>query len=290
MCRSNDLTQKLTVIFEGRKIAIATMHKKDEVMSPLLSKAFNIDLVVPSINTDCLGTFSGEIERKGSLIETARKKCDMAMNVSVCDIAVSSEGSFGIHPALFFTHANEELVLLVDRKNNYEFFGKAITTETNFAGSLIKSKEEAVAFTRKIGFPEHAVILKDREKNFKIAKKGICSEAELEYALQEMFRNHCEVWIETDMRAMYNPTRMKAIKKATENLIEKLNSICPECHFPGFWIVEKKSGLLCQNCNLPTKSIQSHIYTCKKCTFSEIKQFPDGILYEDPMYCDFCNP
>lgn len=35
-----------------------------------------------------------------------------------------------------------------------------------------------------------------------------------------------EAFIETDMRAMHNPTRLKVIKLATEALIKKINSCC----------------------------------------------------------------
>jgi len=43
-----------------------------------------------------------------------------------------------------------------------------------------------------------------------------------------------KVFIETDVRAHANPTRMKNIEKATHDLISKLNSTCPNCGAPGF--------------------------------------------------------
>lgn len=277
-------------MFQGRKIAIATMHKKEEVIAPLLINSLQVNVEVPIINTDLLGTFSGEIEREGTLIETARKKCHVAMDMLGCDMAISSEGSFGAHPSMYFTHANEELVLLVDRKNNQEFFGKTLTTETNFSGMYVKSRKEASGFLNRIGFPKHAVIIKDRKETFNIVEKGIHSQTEFDRKLYTLLNSHKEVWVETDMRAMYNPTRMKSIKKATINLIDKLNSTCPECEFPGFWIVEQKSGLPCKYCNLPTKSIKSHIYSCKYCMYTSVKMYPNGSSYEQPKFCDYCNP
>ena len=92
------------------------------------------------------------------------------------------------------------------------------------------------------------------------------------------------------MRAIYNPTRMKTIKKATENLISKLNSLCPDCNSPGFWITEALKGLPCSNCGLPTKSIKTHKYECKQCFLHLNKDYPDNKYTEEPMYCDFCNP
>lgn len=277
-------------MFNGRKIAIATMHKKEEVISPLIIKHLGVIPLVPEINTDVLGTFSGEVERKKSSIETARKKCNIAMNLSGLDLAISSEGSFGNSLIVPFVSANEEVILLIDRKHKQEFIGKEITVETNFSGVYVSSSEEAFEFARKIGFPEHGVIIKNRETNFNYLFKGINSESELKEKINILFQTTNSVWIETDMRAMYNPTRMKAIKKATQNLIEKLNSKCPVCAFPGFWINEFIRGLNCSYCGFPTKSIKAYKYQCKKCNYSILKDNFGGKAEEDPMYCDVCNP
>jgi hypothetical protein len=40
-------------------------------------------------------------------------------------------------------------------------------------------------------------------------------------------------YVETDMRAMYNPSRMTVIQNATKKLVEKINSCCPHCNIPG---------------------------------------------------------
>jgi hypothetical protein len=45
-----------------------------------------------------------------------------------------------------------------------------------------------------------------------------------------------KIFIETDMRAHKNPTRMKAIKYACENLLTGLQSFCPSCKSPGYII------------------------------------------------------
>jgi hypothetical protein len=45
-------------------------------------------------------------------------------------------------------------------------------------------------------------------------------------------------YVETDMRAMYNPSRMTVIQNATKKLVEKINSCCPNCNIPGFGITD----------------------------------------------------
>lgn len=36
------------------------------------------------------------------------------------------------------------------------------------------------------------------------------------------------------MRLVFNPTRMNVIEKVTEQLVEKIKSVCPNCKIPGF--------------------------------------------------------
>jgi hypothetical protein len=105
-----------------------------------------------------------------------------------------------------------------------------------------------------------------------------------------MLQKNQSVYLETDMRAMHNPTRMKVIEKACETLIEKLFSCCPVCKTPGFDVTQVIAGLLCSWCKRPTRSTAAHIYTCHHCFFEQEKKFPHNKTAEDPMYCDFCNP
>ena len=82
--------------FEGRSIVIATKHKKQNAMAALLEKELGVSCIVPeNLDTDMLGTFSGEIERDLSPLDAARKKCLLAMELTGTDLAVASEGSFG---------------------------------------------------------------------------------------------------------------------------------------------------------------------------------------------------
>jgi hypothetical protein len=56
--------------------------------------------------------------------------------------------------------------------------------------------------------------------------------------LLEKFNN---LYVETDMRAMYNPSRMTVIQNATKKLVEKINSCC-HCNIPGFGITDAKEA------------------------------------------------
>jgi hypothetical protein len=278
-------------MFEKRRIAIATMHQKETVIAPLLQQAFASTCLLPkNINTDLLGTFSGEIERKDTPLNTARKKCLLAMELTGCDLAIASEGSFGSHPVYFFSPANEELVLLVDKKNNLEIFAIELSTDTNIDGILVESLQETEAFASKIKFPSHGLIVRDKKDSNRIIHKDILTNSALKKIVSKVLSEYGSAWIETDMRAMRNPTRMNVIQKATKNLISKIESKCPACNLPGFWIIAGEKGLPCSSCNSPTNSTLAHLYGCVKCSYQERKEFPNLKLFEDPTFCDYCNP
>jgi len=277
--------------FHGRNLVIATKHEKERVIAPLLEKNLGvITLVLNNLDTDVLGTFTGEIERKNDPISTARLKCLKALELSGGDLAIASEGSFGSHPDVFFAKANDELVLLVDTKNNLEIIGRKLSLETNFNGSAIKSWTELTEFANEASFPNHGLILRKAEKSAEIFEKGIRSWNKLKDLGDKYLDTYGEIWVETDMRAMHNPMRMKVIEQATENLIENTLSLCPQCSFPGFVPFDAILGLPCALCLKETRSVQSMLYLCKNCGFKKTTPRLDGKTFEDPMYCDFCNP
>ncbi|SHJ40272.1 DUF6671 family protein [Flavobacterium haoranii] len=278
-------------MFKGRTLLIATIHGKEKVMQPLVERALGVKVVKnTAFNTDTLGTFTGEVERKGSAIETLRAKCLIAMRKSQVDLILASEGSFGAHPFYFFTAANEEFVMLKDFKNDIEIVAKVLSTTTNFSTKEIDDFNSLLTFAEAVQFPSHAIILKSDYTNFKYCFKGITDTKTLKDKFDFLQLKGTKIIAETDMRAQYNPSRMLVIEEATKHLITKCKSLCPNCNFPGFDVVEVLSGLPCKWCSSPTESTLMHLYECKKCSFKLEKKYPHDKKFEDPMYCNTCNP
>lgn len=278
-------------MFEGRKLVIATMHGKERVIAPLLEKELGVTCILPEhFNSDSLGTFTGEKEREDDPLTTARKKCMLAMELTGCDFGIANEGSFGPHPSLYFIGADDELILFIDKKNNLEIVAREISTDTNFSYKEIHNEEQLLDFATQVSFPSHGLILrKSRESNNGIVK-GITDPIILLDTYKSMAPKYTVVCVETDMRAMFNPTRMMVIEKVTKKLVEKIKSSCPQCQKPGFSITDAKSGLKCDLCGSPTRSVLAYIYQCTHCGYSEEKMYPHQKQTEDPMYCDRCNP
>lgn len=281
-----------TNLFSGRTMILASMHRKEEAMADLLEKHLNVKVkVVENLNTDIFGTFSGEIERKDTPLETLKQKILKGMELSGADLGIGSEGSFVPHPSFPWVNADIESVMLIDQKNDILLEATEIATETNFDRKKVEKWHDVETFARKAYFPSHALILKVENKDGKIlaVEKGIQDEKKLREVFEDFSKKGILI-VETDMRAMYNPMRMEVIRKATQKLLDKVLSTCPQCGWIGFVVSEVEEGLPCEWCSQPTSLPLKEIKRCVKCGFQEEKWFPQATMFASPSYCSYCNP
>jgi len=280
-------------LFHNKTGVLATMHQKEQVIAPILAHNLGVKIVVPpGLNTDDFGTFTRNVKRPGDQLHTARLKAEKAMVLTGLTLAFASEGSFGPHPAIPFLACDYEIVVLCDRTHDVEIVGQAISTETNYCSQQVTSLEAALAFAQKIGFPTHGLVAMPEAHPIPSSPifKGLISEAQLIETVTGLLKEFGQVHLETDMRAMHNPTRMKVIAQATQDLIHKISQGCPQCAFPGFVPIERKAGLPCALCGFPTDLTLAATYRCKKCDFSRVTYFPEGREFADPAQCLYCNP
>ncbi len=285
----------LSSFFANRVAVIATMHHKEQVIAPLVESALEVRTTVPpSFNTDSFGTFTRESERPADQLTTARLKAEAALKLTGETLAIASEGSFGPHPQIPFVACNRELVVLYDREHQLEVVGEVLSTQTNYQSQTVQSPQAALAFAQSAGFPEHGmVVMRAADPTPKGAfAKGITTETDLLQAVAAVLDQSPEqkAHIETDMRALHNPTRMAVIAQATQNLIETLAQHCPNCNYPGFSIVQRRPGLPCSLCKAPTLLTLSVLYCCQHCQFQQEEKFPDSLYFADPARCFYCNP
>ena len=287
--------QKSSTFFAGRMAVIATMHRKEDAIAPCLESALGMKTRVPSdFNTDGFGTFTRDVKRPADQLTTARLKAAAALTATGETLAIASEGSFGPHPQIPFVPCDRELVLLLDRQHQLEIVGETLSTETNHRSQIIHTPDEAFAFAEAVGFPTHGVVIMPAAQNSppETIVKGICTETQLIEAVSLALSQSPEgtAHIEADMRALYNPTRMKVIAKATQDLIRAIDQCCPSCGCPGFSIIQHQPGLPCALCGLPTLLTLSVTYHCQRCQFQENKRAPNAQQMADPADCPYCNP
>lgn len=276
-------------MFSDRTAYLFTMHQKERAIAPVLQTHLQMNTFVPSdINTDRFGTFSGEIPRLKSAFETVQDKCKNFIEQFNSEIGIASEGSFGPHPTIGFIPCNEELLHFIDQKNDLHVTVKHLSLETNFMSSIIQSEDQLESFAQRALFPSHALMIGTAALG--IVKKGITHWDDLRATFDSLMQTHREVVIETDMRACFNPTRMKHIEEVARILCDRLLSRCPKCEWPNYAPTSAEKGLPCSLCGFKTQSTLYLVYSCSKCAHQHRQYFPNGREYEDPQYCDLCNP
>lgn len=281
--------------FAGRSLCIATMHGKEAAIAPVLQQRLGVRCVLPpdGFDSDRFGTFSGEVPREGSPLEVARRKAQAAMKLAGVDLAVASEGSFGSHPDAFLLPIGTELLLLVDRRDDLEIPAEHVTRETNFGKRTEPSPDDLGRFCKRTAFPSHALVVTVDDPPQQVWR-GIASEAELIDTVAEASaaagRLGTDWHVSADMRADRNPTRMRAIAQAAEELATRALTRCPGCSQPGFGRVDVVRGLPCGSCGEPTRWVRAVVHGCAHCdTRAEVAR-DDHRVDVDPMHCPICNP
>ena len=277
-------------MYKNIPIVLATKHKKEQVIQKPFEDAFNANIFVPEdYDTDKFGTFAGEVPRLGTPYETVIKKAKDAAIKYRFKYALASEGSFGPHPENFFIPVDIELMSFVDIENNIVVVESEITTETNYSYTDITISDDYQNFLNQVHFGTHGIIVKNSDGDVILAK-GVRQHDHLSKILREEFKNAKIIRLQTDMRAMMNPSRMKAIQRLTIKLIKRIQVPCKQCGSPGFGKIDTRDNLLCRLCGTKTEKYRNKILSCVKCDYEEKHSRDDTLQQADPIHCSYCNP
>ena len=280
--------------FAGRRLGVATIHGKESVIGPALMKMLPIDgfTAIDGVDTDRFGAFSGEVRRVLDPLETCKAKARHGAHVSGLDLVVASEGSFGPYPPAPFMSCDQEILALYDAHDGTFFEYCHVSLNTVFGGETCTELRQVKAFAERMKFPTHGLVVRTREKwcADDAMKKGITDEAEISEFVTWLIEKYGSCWVETDMRAMMNPTRMRVIGETAERFAQELATLCTFCGSCWFRITQALPGLPCGLCGWPTESIRAHVRTCRVCAYASTSPRPDGKATEEPQYCGNCNP
>jgi hypothetical protein len=277
--------------FKGKKLQIVSRHEKHRYIAPPLVAATG--MIVESfteIDTDLLGTFSGEVERTMAPLDCAREKCRQAAAYFSEGYLLASEGSFGPHPAFGLLSAGEEWLLFYDIAEKKEIIVRDVTLDICFRGERLTEETVCLSFLEQVGFPRQKVIVKSSQQQPAVIIKNLDQTAEVIQAMQDLIAQYGDCFIETDMRAMNNPARQIHLLQLGTRLAEKLCSICEQCGWYGFSVTRVERGLPCSWCGSQTDGVLYEVCSCAQCGFEKEKYFPKGKQQEDPQFCNQCNP
>ena len=268
-----------------KPVAFLTQHSKAVCVAPALASAGYEVLTVDGYDTDQLGTFTGETRRAGSQMDAAMTKARLAVELGGCALGLGSEGSFGPDPYVGLTAWGCEILTLWDDAQKYPVHAVVQGPETNYAQATVRNLQEALDFCDEALWPTHGVIIGKPGQAW-FCKDSADSLPGLRQQLTDALVNG-PLWLETDMRAHRNPTRMRMIGRCAESLANLLLSNCPACHQPGFGKIEAIRGARCQQCGNTTTAVRAHLVTCMACQHSEEKPILDTV---PPSRCEYCNP
>lgn len=275
--------------YHEKIIVIASKHRKEEVIAPIFQKYWNCQVLKSDLDTDLLGTFTGEIPRVHDQKTTCRLKAHEAALAAHQSLAVASEGSFGPHPLIPWAPIDHEVMVFIDKERDICIQDELVSYETNYATLQIERKTELSGFLEQARFPSHGLCLQTRDLN-KVIAKGIQTQDDLEMALEQGFLMAEELLLSTDMRALYNPMRMNIIGLLAEKLAQRILKLCPCCQTPGFGMISVEGALPCQACHAPSNDYALEILGCVKCHYQERQRRSDGKETIEPQFCGFCNP
>lgn len=289
--------------YQGREVALATLHGKEKVLARPLRWGLGATLVhLRGVDTDALGSFCGRVPRAASMQATALAKARLALEHSGGALAIASEGSFGPHPAVPLLPVGRECLLFLDCERQLTVIEEGFARRTNF--SQLRLEADSIrapllppnleSWLQQVGFPAHAVLVRPLGDGVpaETLRKGIQDPEALRQSLlwAAATAPAGRVQLETDMRAHCNPTRMAAIRALAFQLVRRLRHPCPACGSPGWGPVGSEAGLPCADCHQPTALIQAEILGCAACSHQQRRPRRDGLSAADPGQCLHCNP
>lgn len=280
--------------YAGKRAALATMHQKQVAIEGPLRSRLGLELEVPiGLDTDRLGTFTGEIPRAGSIEQAAVAKARLGMAASGARIGVASEGSYGPHPEIPFAAAGLELMVLVDDEEGIVIREQLVDDRPRFVHATTETPDGLGDFLARAGFPAHALIVRpNRPEGPAAIAKGLRLMDDLAAAIVMAAAGSTDghAFVQSDMRAHMNPTRMATLGRLAQHFAARIETLCPACGAPGFGLVEAEKGLPCSWCGGPSVLVRHQLLGCVACRHVVRRPRVDGLTMADPAHCPYCNP
>jgi hypothetical protein len=279
--------------YANARIGLATIHAKELAVAPAFRRVLGAEVVVAhGLDTDALGTFSGEVPRPDALVETCVLKAELAFRSLDVDCAIANEGSYGPIERVPLVASGVEIMAFIDRKRGLKLVETLATHRTNWRLRRFKAGDPDVpAVVKAMGFPRYGVfVISSSDPSRPV--KDLSNMDEVVAAVNREANRSDEglAIVIADMRANRNPTRMRVLRALSWKLAKRLERLCPKCHTPGFGPIGARRGLPCECCGEPTHWIDFEIDGCSVCGHAEARPRRDGRKTAPKLSCSSCNP
>jgi hypothetical protein len=278
--------------YANQRIGLATIHAKELAIAPPFRRLLGAEVVVAhGLDTDSLGTFSGEVPRPDALIETCIMKAELVFRALDVDCAMASEGSYGPIDRAPLVASGVEIMAFIDRKRGLRIVETLGTHRTNWRLTRFKAGDANVPMVVKaMGFPRYGVFVISNTDPDRPVKDLVNMDEVLAAVNREASRSEDGLAIViSDMRANRNPMRMQVLRALSWKLAHRLRRLCPRCQAPGFGPVGSQRGLPCERCGEPTHWIDFEIDGCSACGHAEVRPRADGRQAAPRLSCPSCG-
>lgn len=279
--------------YAGRTAILATRHGKERALALPLGRLGLTLQTTADLDTDAFGTFSGEVARTGTPLETAIAKARLGMATAGLPLGLANEGSFGPHPANPFMPCDHELLVLVDDERGMVVKESLISHHTCHSQTSARDLDALQPYLQRIGFPRQAVIVRPMASGAGAPLyKGITDWTALGRALAVCVHasEDGQASVQPDLRAHFSPLRMRVIRRLGWRMRARLACLCAACAAPGFGHLDNRPGLPCAWCGEPTRLPLRELHGCAACDHSETRPPAHGLREAEAAYCDHCNP
>ncbi len=279
--------------YDGALIGLATIHAKERAIAAPFRRVLGARVeVAPGVDTDTLGTFSGEIARPASPVEVTDMKARMTFAAMDVDCSLASEGSYGPIHKVPLKAGGMELLTFLDRKRGVRVTETLTTHRTNWRMLYFKAGEDArvVRELAALGFPDFGVFVMQND-NWLTVVKDLATVEDIVATVNRVARISADgtALLIPDMRAHRNPLRMKVIRATAWRLARRLIDLCPKCGSPGFGHIDSRRGLPCEGCGDPTHWIHFEIDGCSGCGHAVARPRKDGRRTASKLSCQGCR-
>lgn len=277
--------------YASQKAVLTSKHQKLHLIQPHFKESLSLDVVELPLDTDLLGTFSGEIERVLTPRETAIKKAKLGMQATGMSLGIASEGSIGPNPSVPWIQSDFELIVFVDAERDLVITETFLSHEIIATTIEISPEDSLETFLEKADFPRHALMAEPVDSHEPLIYKGINSLGGLHSAIADC-ASHSKinrVKLQSDLRAMHSPSRQLNIEKVGQLLAKRVAALCPACNTPGWGRTDYLYGVLCSDCGQENSEIaREEVLGCCLCDFTSAGKTINSEI--DPGRCNFCNP
>lgn len=171
-----------------------------------------------------------DVYREEDLVSLARQQCDVVIERlgNKAEYIIATEGAILQDSTMPSPRQHLEVIYFIDRPHGFHLHLSRSSTITNYERGEMNSLEDLFAFAKRVQFPSQSLLIgPNGSSNVDASLMQVNHYDDLVGAfIASMKLSPVQsVWVETDMRAWANPSRMQVIRELSASLALQLSKL-----------------------------------------------------------------